>query len=235
MSASKVFIAAASLCLFGACASIKTEFTESHARNPEFYQSLMPDTCNGLTEKTAAPDQIASITLYKTSFREKLVETGNIITRATLNDASRRAPMDYRPPRQGYRQDMYLARVPGDCNNNVWFYFSVWYKYNSRLRRIAPYGFGKAYMGTAHNAAGTIYFHTALAVKESGDGFRLIRTGKARFYFVLDKLPAERLQVNRIVIEEKNKFGGPSSYVFNVEKNLPEDLQRLYFLEVRNP
>ena len=217
------------LCLAVSCATTRSGFREAETLRPGFYSAVLRDTCGHIDARNAIGDPVKRITVYKTAFREQLVETGSIINYASINDESTREVVDYRPPRTGYRQDMYLVRVQGRCHPDAWFYYSVWYRFDRDSLKMMPYGFGKAYMGTGHSAAGTIYFHTALAVKEEPSGIALRAAGKSQFYFVLDGLNADTLRVNRIVMEEQNKFGGPRSYVFRVAEHFPNDLQQLSF------
>ncbi len=217
-------------CMMAACSTTQPPaFRETDPVSPSFYAPVLRDTCGHISAANATSDAIRKITIYKSTFREKLVETGSIINYASINDGSSREVVDYRPPRSGYRQDMYLVRTEARCHPDAWFYYSVWYRFDRDSMKMRPYGFGKAYAGTGHSAAGTIYFHTALSVKESAGGYSLRPEGKAQFYFVLDRLPADTLRVNRIVMEEKNKFGGPRSYVFKVAEHFPDDLHSLSF------
>ncbi len=233
MSASKTrtgLVAFLSL-LLGACGSLKSDFREEETFSPAFYAPALRDSCDGIQLKDAPADAIKKITVYKTSFREKLVETGSIINYASLNDKSKRDTVDYRPPRTGYHQDMYLVRVQATCHQEAWFYYSVWYRYDGKRKEVVPYGFGRAYMGSGHRIAGTIYFHSTVIVKEGASGYSLKRSGKGQFYFVLNDMTEDTLRVNRLVVEEKNKFGGPRSYVFRVADHFPNDMQTLNFIK----
>ena len=220
--------------LISACGQLKSEFSSVNCFHPDFYSGLLTDTCGNKATQGAVSDPIKTITVYKTGFSEKLVETGSIINYASLNDESTRETVQYRPPRTGYRQDMYLVHLQFQCQPDTWCYYSVWYRYDNKQRKVIPYGFGKAYLGQSHNLAGTIYFKTNLIVKESDNGFHLVPKGKAQFYFVFDDLMSDTLKMNRMVIEEKNKFGGPRSYVFKVSEHFPGDMKTINFIRQKS-
>ncbi|MEO8788585.1 MAG: hypothetical protein ABI378_16015 [Chitinophagaceae bacterium] len=209
------------------CGGLKSEFTRSNTLMPGFYAKALDKAC-----KTEDSSAITGIVVYKTAFREKLVEDGNLIIQASINDSSTRELVDYKAPRTGYYQDMYLVKVSTKCDESRWYYYSVWYRYDFKKRKQVAYGFGKAYRGIANEIAGTIYFNTPLIVKEESQGFVLLPKGKEQLYFVIDDMSANTLRVNRLVVEAKNKFGGPRSYVFKVEDAFPDDMKRIDFAKV---
>lgn len=194
---------------------------------PGFYADALDTACQN-QDSTA----ITNIDVYKTAFHDRLVEDGNLIIQASINDSSTRELVDYKAPRTGYYQDMYLVKVSTKCDDPRWFYYSVWYRYDFKKRKQVAYGFGKAYRGIANDIAGTIYFDRPLIVKEKRQGFVLLPKGKEQLYFVIDDMSASTLRVNRLVVEAKNKFGGPRSYVFKVEDAFPDDMKRIDFARI---
>src|SRR5687767_14359194 len=117
MSAFKpsVLCAFVPVCVLAACAATKTDFKERETLRQSFYTAVLRDTCNHISVKNAMPDLVNSITVYKTAFREKLTETGSVVSPALLNDESSRDTVGYKWM-LGYRQDLYLVRVQAKCN-----------------------------------------------------------------------------------------------------------------------
>lgn len=213
--------------LLSSCGGLKSEFTRNNTLLPGFYAKALDKAC-----KTEDSTTITSIEVYKTAFQERFVEDGHVIVQASINDSSTRELVDYKAPRTGYYQDMYLVKVSTKCEEPRWFYYSVWYRYDLKKRKQVAYGFGKAYRGIANEMAGTIYFNTPLIVKETRQGFALQPKGQEQLYFVIDDMSASTLRVNRLVVEAKNKFGGPRSYVFKVEEAFPDDMKRIEFAKI---
>lgn len=219
-------------CLSG-CAGTKTDFREQEAYGPALYDAVLRDTCNGIASKGAAPDRIGRITVYKTAFREKFMETGKVVSPASVNDASNRDTVGYKSL-IGFRQDLYLVRVEGKCHPDAWFYFSVWYRPRTDRPVQEQAGFGKAYLGIQNESDKTIHFTHGLLMRRGEQGYHLSFKDTAKFFFVTDDLGSgdAPVRVNRIVIEEHNKFGGPEAFVFRVADHFPGELDALIFRKV---
>ena len=220
-------------CMLWGCMATRTDFQEREAILPLLYTAVLRDTCNHISPKNAMPDVVNHIAVYKTAFREKYVETGSIVTPASLNDASRKDTVSYKAL-LGYRQDLYLARVEGRCNPDAWFYFSVWYRARTDTPAQEQFGFGKAYLGTQDASDNTIHFTHSLLMKKCEEGYYLAFKDTAEFFFVTDGLEKGNspIKVNRIVVEENNKFGGPNSFVFRVADHFPGELRAFVFRKV---
>jgi hypothetical protein len=208
----------------------KTDFKEQEALVPLLYTAVLRDTCNNVAPGNAMPDVISHITVYKTAFREKYVETGSVLSPASLNDASRRDTVAYKGL-MGYRQDLYLIRVEGRCHPDAWFYFSVWYRARTDMPEQEQFGFGKAYLGVQNESDNTIHFTHSLLMKRCDEGHYLAYKDTAQFFFVTEGLERtdRPIMVNRIVVEEHNKFGGPDAFVFKVADHFPGEMRALVF------
>src|SRR6187402_3661641 len=103
-SRSSVFAMVGLACMLCGCMATRTDFQEREAILPLLYTAVLRDTCNHISPKNAMPDVVNHIAVYKTAFREKYVETGSIVTPASLNDASRKDTVSYKGL-LGYRQD----------------------------------------------------------------------------------------------------------------------------------
>ena len=215
------------------CHQTLTYLSDDEIRANAFYMPLLKDICAGDTNKQAA--RINSITVYRTRFDEKFVETGSVVSIASLNSNSKRPVARYKYL-TGYRQDLYLVHVDAACNANAWVYFSVAYGPDRRLPVQVQEGFGKAYLGTANPENGTIYFYRGLSLgySKSAGRYHISRHDSTQFLFVTDGVSADAgsVDVNRIVIEEKNKFAGPNPFVFNVSERFRGELYRLQFKRV---
>ena len=220
-------------CILSGCVATKTDFTEREAFVPLLYTAVLRDTCHNIAAKNAMPDVVNHITVYKTAFREKFVETGSIVSPASLNDASRRDTVAYKGM-IGYRQDLYLIRVEARCHPDAWFYFSVWYRARTDMPAQEQFGFGKAYLGVQDESDKTIHFTHSLLMKRCEEGHYLAFKDTAQFFFVTDGLERDNspIMVNRIVVEEHNKFGGPDAFVFKVADHFPGELKALVFRKV---
>ncbi len=217
--------------LLTGCHQAITHLGNDAIRGTELYQPLFRDTCGGNKGK-AAPSRINGVTVYRTRFEEKFVETGSVLSIASLNSSSSRPAVKYKYL-QGYRQDLYLVRVEASCQPETWIYFSVVYRPDTKLPELVQQGFGKAYIGTANPGNGTIFFHHALSFgyDKSSGSYSLEKRGRTQFFFVTDGLESDpqEVAVNRIVIEEKNKFAGPNPFVFIVGEHFRGELSRLEF------
>lgn len=214
------------LVFFSSCIGLKSEFTRNYIYNRALYSRALESSC-----PSGDTNLISQIDVYKTAFREKYIEDGSILIHASINDASTREIVDYKPPRTGFAQEMYLVKLTTKCTEPRWYYFSVWYRYDFKKKKQLVYGFGKAYRGVPNEMAGTIFFDKALAITEHRNGFSLVPKSGEQFYLVFDNMDSPILSMNRLVVEAKNKFGGPRSYVFKVDEAFKGDLNRLEFVK----
>src|ERR1043165_9664350 len=83
-------------CMLAGCVATKTNFQEREAALALLYTAVLRDTCNHISSKNSLPDMVNRISVYKTAFREKYVETGSIVSPASLNDASRQDTVAYK-------------------------------------------------------------------------------------------------------------------------------------------
>jgi len=217
-------------CMLAGCVATRTDFKEKDALKSLLYTAVLRDTCNNISAKHAMPDVVNRVTVYKTAFREKFVESGSVLSPASLNDASNRDTVGYKSL-IGYRQDLFLVRVQARCNADAWFYFSVWYRARTDMPAQEQFGFGKAYLGIQNESDKTIHFTHSLLMKHCEEGYYLAYKDTAQFFFVMDELQHgdQPIRVNRIVIEEHNKFGGPDAFVFKVADHFPGDMKALIF------
>lgn len=221
------------LCQLGSCLPAVKEFTVAETCKATTYAPVL-QKLSGMKEASDAVPRIRRITVYQTDFKERLVESGSTIDIATLNQSSHYPTVSYLPPRAGYRQSLYLARVEPDTGRDVWFYYSFWYRTNSgqrdtaRYGREEQYGYGPAYVGYGDEKTSTIHFTHALSVDGGDEGHYFRLQGKRQFFFVYNKGRTQKLRINRIVMEENNKYGGPRPYVFRIDEHFP-DLQTLDF------
>jgi hypothetical protein len=217
--------------LLAGCHQTITHLSNDAIREPALYQPLFMDTCSGGAAHPV-PSAIKGITVYRTRFEEKFVENGSVLSIASLNNRSNRPTAKYKYL-QGYRQDLFLVRVEASCQPEAWIYFSVVYRPDTKRPELVQEGFGKAYIGTSNPGNGTIYFHHALSFgyDKSSGSYHLRQRGSTEFFFITDGLTADqqKVDVNRIVIEEKNKFAGPSPFVFVVSEHFRGELSRLEF------
>lgn len=217
--------------LLAGCHQTITHLSHEQIRGSALYQPLFMDTCNGNMGK-AVPAAIGGVSVYRTRFEEKFVETGSVLGIASLNSGSLRPTATYKGL-VGYRQELFLVHVEASCHPDAWIYFSVVYRPDATLPELVQEGFGKAYLGTANPGNGTIYFHHALSFgyEKSSGSYRLQQRGATEFFLVTDGLTKDQqaVAVNRVVIEEKNKFAGPNPFVFVVDEHFRWELRRLEF------
>src|ERR1051325_7850164 len=89
--------------VLAACKTAVNTFEESDALTRSYYARVMPNTC---LHKLIASDSssISRITVFKTSFNEKRIDAGSLLTVASINKSSTRPTISYKPI-LGYRQD----------------------------------------------------------------------------------------------------------------------------------
>lgn len=220
--------------LLAGCHQTVTHLGEDAIRGPALYQPVFADTCSK-GAKAPVPAQITRISVYRTRFDETFVEAGSVLSIASMNNNSTRPRASYKTL-LGYRQDLYLVRVESGCNAPSWVYFSVVFRPDTQRPVLVQEGFGTAYLGTENPGNGTIYFDRALSIgyDKRSDTYGLRKRGGTEFFFVTDGLSADQgeVAINRIVIEEKNKFAGPNPFVFVVSEHFRGELTRLRFKRV---
>lgn len=215
------------------CHQTVTHLSNEAIRDKALYQPIFEDTCTG-GAKHPVPAKITGITVYRTRFDEKFVESGSVLSIASLNNNSNRPTATYKGL-IGYRQELFLVRLQASCHPESWVYFSVVYRPDTKRPGLVQEGFGKAYLGTANPGNGTIYFDRALSFgHDKNNGYYLQKRSATQFLLVTDGLGPDQdeVAINRIVIEEKNKFAGPNPFVFVVGNHFRGELDRLRFKRV---
>lgn len=196
------------------CAAPKMSFTADSLKQPAFYRQVLSGPCSG-----------SPVAVYRTSFRDRNIITGDILCIAPLNDETMRDTVTDIPSPEGYRQDLYLVRcTAADCPD-AWYYLSVWY----RLGQAKPYAFGNAYYGFSDADRQNIYFNRSLKVKSRADTSYLVKGAAVNFHFVLSAATDSVIRVSRIVKMEDNKIGGNAAFVFNIAEHFPGDLNTINF------
>ncbi|MCB0370787.1 MAG: hypothetical protein KDD45_15520 [Bdellovibrionales bacterium] len=182
------------------------------------------------TGKTQEEADMKEIVCYRSVFKQSLVENGNVVDIALLNEDSDIKPVEYKTL-QGYDQDLYMFRIMQEdtpARGDVFIYMAVKYgTVANDSETVNKYlSFPAIYLGE-YAGDNHIRFYRSLKMKDcrSGDCHLELNGKRSLVFKTANSLYTHKrdsIALAEIILDEKNKVGGSKPVIFPMEKLFPD-------------